>query len=937
VVHTNAVASRDGVPFVGRGEVLAKLVELLDAARSGRPQIALIHGPAGIGKTALLRNFLRPRDGVHSLWANGEALESLVEFGTADQLFRAVGSTCEPRGVATPDIGSGLFHVGMQLLECLADAASDAPLAVIVDDAHWADSASLNALAFALRRLISERVLIIFACREDWPTALPLALRRLLEDARCTRIELTGLGKSELMALGRELGRPLGSVAARRLGEHTGGNPLYAAAFLSETDPEVLAAFKTGALVGPPPAPTMYSSIVLARLGECGRQAQVLAQAAAVLGVRWNLAEAVRLAEVVSSRENTAMSGALDDLVDAGLVEFPAQAASPSFAHPLVQAAIYHDLAPIRRRTLHREAGRLASTTVESLHHRVAACLGRDAELAAEVADMASGQATHGFWPAAASAFLTAARLAHGVDAERFLLSGVECLLLGGDVAGAVAMKGRIEHCHAGARRDYVRSFLRVVSGDRVGGKTLLHQAWDRVAPSENDVAARIATQLALVALNEGRGLDAHEWGRRASETDPGLLDRGMARIAEVAGLGQMGRLDEALAAAGDLPLDSADFDISDLGGALGRAMSLLWSGRISHAHQVLLRVEGVARRLGSLSMRVIALHYLADAEYRLGYWDPASAHAELATSLADDAGEVWLAGLAHSVAAFPAAGRGEWDRARAHVAAAATATAALGDPANQVWLATAQARIAQSAGDDSGVLAATDALMSLDVPCGRALPDFQPWMLLRGEALARLGRQNEADDVVAEVAAIAATRPTSMLGLARVRGLIAVARHDNLGAERELQQALAAATATDVFRLDQALVELDLGSVLRRGGRRKAAAGHLRQARRFLAQLAAEPFIARCDRELAACGVAYVVGSDAFHAKLSPQEQAVATLAVTGLTNREIASKLVVSTKAIEFHLTNIFAKMGVRNRVELASKFPSSVGKSTDQIAKP
>ncbi len=257
--------------LVGRDEELALLAD----AAAGGARCVVVEGAAGIGKTALLRRFRALTPGL--LLATAEAEEALVDYALADQLLRAAG-------VQRPQvIGSGadLAAVGLRLLEALAGgggaaggaapagggaaatgagAAGDrgAPLVVAVDDAQWADAASLRALLFALRRLAEEPLLLVLAVRAGTGERIPDGFLKL-DDVR--RIALGGLSAAEAGALAAAAGKPLSALAARRLRDHAGGNPLYLRALLTE-----LPAMAGEAGGGLQPAPDLFARGVQRRL-----------------------------------------------------------------------------------------------------------------------------------------------------------------------------------------------------------------------------------------------------------------------------------------------------------------------------------------------------------------------------------------------------------------------------------------------------------------------------------------------------------------------------------------------------------------------------------------------------------------------------------------------------------------------------------------------
>jgi DNA-binding CsgD family transcriptional regulator len=157
---------------------------------------------------------------------------------------------------------------------------------------------------------------------------------------------------------------------------------------------------------------------------------------------------------------------------------------------------------------------------------------------------------------------------------------------------------------------------------------------------------------------------------------------------------------------------------------------------------------------------------------------------------------------------------------------------------------------------------------------------------------------------------------------MARVRGRLEGARGRVAEAEASFRRGLEAVEELPM-PFQQALLELAFGEVLRRAGQRRAAAQRLQAARERLVGLRARPFVGRCERELAACGLAPARRSAFDPSRLTAQELAVARLVAMGMSNRRVASELFVSIKTVQFHLTHIYAKLGVSSRAELAAQF--------------
>ena len=335
--------------FVGRAAELDVLSKAMDAAREGEPQIVWIEGEPGIGKTAFIRRFLTAVEGVQVLQASGEESETTLEYGVVLQLIaQATSASNWPE--LEQQIGSrspaSSFTVGADLLGILGPLQDTAPVVVAVDDAHWLDPSSAAALLFVMRRLHGDRLLLLIGSRPGGVEQLGPGWSRLLADPDYVEpISLSGLSGEEISELADSLGLgPLTLAAAERLREHTGGHPLYVKALLTELPGERL---RFGD--GPLPAPRSFSATVLARMTNVGADAQALVSAAAVAGPRSQVGFAASVAGL-----DEPLAG-LEEALDAELLVLsPGQLPEEiEFAHPLIRAAVYDDLSPSRRRTLH--------------------------------------------------------------------------------------------------------------------------------------------------------------------------------------------------------------------------------------------------------------------------------------------------------------------------------------------------------------------------------------------------------------------------------------------------------------------------------------------------------------------------------------------------------------------------------------------------------
>jgi ATP/maltotriose-dependent transcriptional regulator MalT len=205
--------------------------------------------------------------------------------------------------------------------------------------------------------------------------------------------------------------------------------------------------------------------------------------------------------------------------------------------------------------------------------------------------------------------------------------------------------------------------------------------------------------------------------------------------------------------------------------------------------------------------------------------------------------------------------------------------------------------------------------------------PSIQPWRELYAEALVRLGRLEEAEDVLAPLEDIAArrNRHSSLAGAARVRGLLQAARGRTSQADSAFQLAFAHAECVEM-PFERAVLADSYGRFLRRTGARKHADEQLQSAHETFVRLGARPFVEGVERELAACGLTPARRTAAGNLELTPQELAVAKLVAAGNSNREVAAALVISTKTVGYHLGHVFTKLGISSRTQLAARFAAS-----------
>ncbi|MFF9896931.1 AAA family ATPase [Streptomyces longispororuber] len=918
--------------FCGRARELDALRADFADARAGTPRVVLLEGPGGIGKTALLRRFLDTLDGPCVLHASGEENESSLPCGVLAQL---VGQSPLP----VPETLAGLMRApqslhanlpplaaGFGLLDLIGEVQGKGPVVLVVDDAHWADPESLNALTFALRRLRHDRVLAVVALRDPYVPELPDGLRRLLTAPPTRRLALDGLSPDELAALSDRLGGAhLPHSASVRLRTHTHGNPLHARALLDQVPSAVLLDVTT-----PLPAPRSYAMLVLANLAGCGPQTQRLVQAVSVLGISCRLRTAARLAKVAQPLP------ALERAVKAGLLrESPAGTSAPevSFPHPLVHAAVYQDIGPAQRSALHERAAALVEDEYTKLRHRVLAATGPDEQLADALAACARREAATGQWAVAGTHLRHASRVAtSATERDRLAVEAVEALLLDGRVQEAAELAGGLPESADPALRGYVRGYVARVQGRTQAAWTLLVDAWESCDRGRYPcLAARAAEQLSYAAVMCGQAAVAAQWAERAQRLSTDQGPSRMLRFNHLVALGLSGRAKEGIALAGELP-DPMIVPLKSIDLLLARGQLRLWSDDLRGARQDLLGAVTNCRTT-TVPLRLLSASALAQTLHRLGEWDEALIHAESSASIADDADQSWLQPVTHGVAAQILAARGAFDRAAEHLRTAAEVPGGAETPVAYAYGVCAQGATADARGEPRAVVAALRPLLAFAEQDGVNEPGVVDWQPLLVDALVQLGELDEAEAVLDpfEERARARGRHSALAAAARARGNLLAARRDTQGAQSAYARAQDHAAQVPL-PFGQARVALDHGAFLRRLGRRSLAIAQLQAAHTTMTRLKALPYQARCVRELNACGRAVsapAVGGpahdgagDALDGALTPQELAVARLAAQGQTNRQIATTLALSVKTIEYHLGHTYAKLGITSRIGLVRR---------------
>ncbi len=916
--------------FVGRGPELAALGAALVAARAGDPQVVLIEGEAGVGKSSLISEFLGGQPSVPVVTASGDEAETYLPYGLVDQLRAQAVSLSADVLADLQLLSHGLsvdadpLKVGVELLEMISSLQGDETVAVVIEDLQWVDPPSARSLLFACRRLTADRVLVILTCRLGGTSSLGEGWERFVSsDRRSTRLMLGGLGEEELGMLCRALGRTqLSDRAFRRLRRFTAGNPLLTRELLAELTDDAL-----NDVHGMLRAPRSLADVIRLRLGALSSAARDLAAAAAVLGEHSTL---VDVAAVAGSPDPAACAtgpaAALGEAERAGILleEETPSGWRLSFPHPLVRQAVYGQLGAEERRALHLRAAAVSGGE-HSLAHRFAAATGVDRALASDLERAGDEAISAGNLRLAARYLQQAATVSEaGPQRAERMLSSFELLVRAADVGHAETARPTVELLPVSARRDAALGQLALLAGRPADARVLLQSAWDAHDPAEDKAAGQdAAIGLGMLLGMSGSFTASTMWLDRALESATGSEPwYETVRGTRAMQLTLSGQGDRALSLFGDLPERAAMVPSPQTGSLAYRGTVKLWIGNPYGAIEDL----GVAVRRIRAGLQVRfpgqTLAFLAEAEFRRGRWDDCRDHADLAVSLARDADLHYDLPIVHSVAARVPACRGDWATAAGHVEAAEDAARAFGGFAEIV--ASSARTILGFARDEPGdvLRGAALALAVPEIDCYDDPAAFW-WRPLQIWALIRTGQLNDAESVLLAYESRATERNQSLalINAAWLRGWLAMAHMEFEEAEQVLRKGCQA-SASEPFAFHRGLLNLQHGRCLSRLRQRKLAIVAIRTADDIFSSLAAHPFIQATIAELAALGVRPRGDADPDLPGLTTQELRVARLVASGLSNREAAEQLYLSPKTVEYHLARAFAKLGVSHRHQLAAR---------------
>ena len=899
----------------GRDAERSAVTALLDAARDSRSGVLVLRGHAGAGKSALLRDAVEQASDLQVLEARGIESEAELAFAGLHQLLRPILGQVDglpgPQATALRAAfgleqrrGDDRFLVSLAVLSLLAEVAERRPVLCVIDDAHWLDEASANALVFVARRLEAEGVALLFAARDGDP--------RRFGAVGLPELEIAGLNRVAVGALLAERAAVLVDPEVRdRLVERTGGNPLALI--------ELPSALTSDQLSGRQPLPLRLpltdgvEHAFLERVRRLPNDAQALLLVAA--------AEDTGRQATVTAAAATLGAGvaALDAAEAAGLVGVHAGAIA--FHHPLVRSAVYQGATTSQRQQAHRALAGVLDRQGDAdrrAWHLAAAAVEPDERVVRELDAAAERASGRGGFEAACAALERAATLTADPRSRGWrLVAAAEHAWAAGQLSRTT---GLLEAARPLATEPLLRAdvgrlrgWYELSVGSVAAAQPILAQAALDAAPVDPGRARRILAGAAEAAWLESDRNAGAELRRVAAHLGP--ADNPHDRYFADLTAGFLANLEGDLAAAVHLLTNAIELAgrLKDPNLLSLAAHHAFYIGDDTAAYQLNVRVAASARAGGKAAELLFTLPRLAQAELLTGRWTAAAASAGDAVRLASETGQPALSALPLAWLTLLAALKGDDDAfwSRAAETEQVTAAYTLGVFQGAVHDVIGWARAVQKAATARPASAGT-LLGELSHPVVVTMASLDGF-----EAAVHAGRRNSALGWLRGMEAFAThtVAPWAQARVAHAHGLLS----EGHIAEGRFQEAL------DHHRhtrrpFERARTELAYGELLRRARRRVDARAHLEAALDTFENLGAVPWAERARLELRASGQAVRQRDPSTLWQLTPQELQVARFVARGLPTREVAAQLFLSPRTVEFHLRNVFAKLGISSRSQLA-----------------
>jgi DNA-binding CsgD family transcriptional regulator len=922
--------------LIGRDSEMATLVRLVTEVAAGRGNSVLIEGEPGIGKSTLVRAALAQaaNAGCQVFWGAGDELGQALPLLPLLEGLRVREPSADPRrntivrllrGEVSADRGTDApAALAEQLLALVSEQCAVQPTVLVIDDLQWADQASITLWGRLARSVCQGPLLLVGTMRPVPQRDDLLALRRTMSDT--VRLQLSGLTEAAVAELVAALvgGRPDDRLL--RLAGGAAGNPLYIIELVAALarSPGVTITGAGAAELTNGSAPSSLSAAIADRLGFVSGPVREVLRAAALLGVDF----AVPDLAIVLGRGVADLVPALDEARAAGVLAESGDGLG--FRHPLIRAALYDEISVPVRTAWHRDAGRALAEagappdrvarqllqavrgTVEPMDEWMLSWLVRTAEpligQAPKVATELLRQAVDGYPTGSAHHDFLVGRLA-------------DALYRGGDVAGA--------------ERVADRALAHVVDPDllvdlhwtlaqcrmRVGQFTESLATLDRALAAPGISARHRARLLVLAARTHSNLGQVEKAGQvaltvlaEASEAcDNWALGWALHVLAIVTAV--QGRITDALPLFDRaLAVTQADPALTDLRLLLqvNKAITLGNLDRYEEAVAAARQARHLADQAGTMIRLAQAHSALGQLFFDSGRWADAMTEVE---ALPEELKEAIAACIDLGIAAVICFHRGELSEARRHLSAAVPYAKRIG---NRVLGPLALARSLDH--EHAGRLPEALAVLTAGFADNKEELDEIENLLADGVRIAmQVGDLSTARTIAGHAAALAAGSeiPHRQANALCCRGLldhdatgllIAAERYGN--ASRPLLSAKALEAAAEDF----------VGA-----GDREQARAALTRAVEIYTSLGAAMDVARLLARFRAHGIRCGPRAKHRHAQngwdsLTPAETKIAALVQGGLSNPEIAAKLLLSPRTVATHVSHILRKLEVHSRTDIA-----------------
>ena len=919
-------------PARTRPDLVIGREEMFNAARDQLAEggSVLLHGPAGIGKSTVLRALAAEYGETARTVLRCSATESeshLPFLALADLLGLVLDEVSERLPVAqrtalesalTGRGESSLQRDGLALrlavLSALRALATDGPVLVVADDLQWLDPASAELLGFAARRLGDTQVQMVFAVRTEGQE-YDRYLSASPPDTLAFR--LSPLSRAQVSALLDHRGYTgLPRSTVREIHRTSGGNPLFALEL-----GRALAENPTPPRPGEPlPVPTSLRALVLSRLDMLPAEARRTLLVASA-GAR----PTVALLQT-AGRENAEAETA--QAAELGLLATESEAPAVRFAHPLISAALYAEAPAQERRAAHAALSTAASDPIERARHLALATTGTDPEVAARLAEAATLARDRGAPSVAASLGLLAARHTPGDSVpgpdERRLQASEDAITAGElDLARDIA---REVLTRTSVPAERVRAWIIVIdtAGHSMADVDAVFPQALADAGDDPRLLALVRYQLAWRALLvEGDFAEARAETARSAE----LAARAGDRRTELLALSFQAQT-ETLMGHPDAPLtikralkEPQDPRVAchHNGAGSARFRWLVMSDQLPEARATITALLREVRRRGSVESEVHFLRGFAETELRSGHCGRALDLAREGLRLARDSGIGQTASA--MLTALAEASGGDVEEG---LALAREAVEHAEEDGDQMYLSRALGALGYAqlvAGDAHGTVRSLRRVRELEQALGVTDPARGRWHGDLAEALVRIGEITEAQDVidVTRERALRLGRESVLAVLDRAEALVRAARgeHDEAVAQLTSVQDRLAKLG---YGLEEARAAFALAS-LRTG---QPGPTSYDEAARLFRRCRALPWLRQVDEAAVVRPpepapvpppAPTLEGLDG----LASMERQVAALVMEGATNREIAARLFISVKTVEATLTRVYRKLGIRSRVDI------------------